>query len=259
MDIIVCIKRVPMTQEVDLEIDENKTDVEKDELAYIINDWDNYAVEEAVLLKENFGGTVTAITLGNEDDEEILRRAMAMGADKSIRIDPGDRTLDSFVTSKILSEVIKGLEYDLILTGVQADDDNCGMVGIMLAEHLGLAHSAVVTGVEAEGDEATLKIELEGGLDEVSKIKLPALLSIQTGINEPRYVSIIGIKKARKKELLVIGLEDLSLSEDDISPRTIIEEVYLPPETEGAEIIEGDASAVADEIIRILTEKGVSI
>lgn len=259
MDIIVCIKRVPMTQEVDLEIDEHKTDVEKDDLAYIINDWDNYAVEEAVLLKENLGGTVTAITIGDEDDEEILRRAMAMGADKSIRIDPGTRTLDGFVTSKILSEVIKGLEYDLVLTGVQADDDNCGMVGIMLAEHLGLAHSAVVTGVEAEGNEATIKIELEGGLDEVSKIKLPALLSIQTGINEPRYVSIIGIKKARKKELQVIELEDLSLSEDDISPRTIVEEVYLPPETEGAEIIEGDASKIADEIIRILTEKGVSI
>ncbi len=259
MEIIVCIKRVPMTQEVDLEIDEHKTDVEKDELAYIINDWDNYAVEEAILLKENFGGTVTAITIGDEDDEEILRRAMAMGADKSIRIDPGTHNLDGFVTSKILAKVIKGLEYDLVLTGVQADDDNCGMVGIMLAEHLGLAHSAVVTGIEAEGNEATIKIELEGGLDEVSKIKLPALLSIQTGINEPRYVSIIGIKKARKKELQVIELENLSLSEDDISPRTIIEEVYLPPETEGAEIIEGDASTVADEIIRILTEKGVSI
>ena len=259
MNIVVCIKRVPMTQEVDLEIDGDNKGVNKDSLAYVMNDWDNYAVEEAVLLKEEFGGDVTAITVGSEDDEEILRRAMAMGADRSIRIDPGDRVLDSYVVSRILAEVIKGIEYDLVLTGVQADDDNFGSVGIMLAEHLGLAHAAVVTGVQAEGNRATIRIELEGGIDEVSKIRFPALLSIQTGINEPRYVSVIGIKKAKKKELEVIGLEGLALSEEELSPRTIIEELYLPPETEGAVILEGDPSKVADEIVRILTERGVNI
>jgi electron transfer flavoprotein beta subunit len=102
-------------------------------------------------------------------------------------------------------------------------------------------------------------VELEGGMDGVSKIRFPALLSIQTGINEPRYVSIMGIRKAGKKELNVIRPEDLNLSEDDLTQRTTVEEVFLPPETEGAEIIEGDASTVADEIIRILTEKGVSV
>jgi electron transfer flavoprotein beta subunit len=259
MNIVVCIKRVPMTQEVDLEIDGDNKGVNKDLLAYVMNDWDNYAVEEAVLLKEEFGGDVTVITVGSEDDEEILRRAMAMGADRSIRIDPGDRVLDSYVVSRILAEVIKGIEYDLVLTGVQADDDNCGSVGIMLAEHLGLAHAAVVTGVQAEGNRATIRTELEGGIDEVSKIRFPALLSIQTGINEPRYVSVIGIKKAKKKELEVIGLEGLALSEEELSPRTAIEELYLPPETESAVILEGDPSKVADEIIRILTERGVNI
>jgi electron transfer flavoprotein beta subunit len=133
------------------------------------------------------------------------------------------------------------------------------MVGIMLAEHLGLSHAAVVTGVEPEGEEATIKVELEGGMDEVSKIRLPALLSIQTGINEPRYVSIMGIRKAGKKELKVLTVDDLNLTEDDLTPRTVVEEVFLPPETEGAEMIEGDASAVAEEIIRILTEKGVTV
>jgi electron transfer flavoprotein beta subunit len=132
------------------------------------------------------------------------------------------------------------------------------MIGIMLAEKLGLAHSAVVTGFEAEGSEATINVELEGGLDEVSKIKLPALLSIQTGINEPRYVSIMGIRKAGKKELNVVKVEDIGLSDEDLVRQTIIEEYFLPPETEGAEMIEGDPSAVAEAILRILKEKGVS-
>ena len=259
MNVIVCTKRVPFTQEVDLEIDERKKEVKKDALAYGINDWDNYAIEEAVLLQEKFGGTVTAITIGDEDDEEILRRALAMGADKALRIDPGKIELDGFVISSILSRVIKAMEYDLILTGVQADDDNCGMVGIMLAEQLGLAHASVVTGVEPEGNEANIRIELEGGLDEVSNISLPALLTIQTGINEPRYVSIMGIRKARKKELNVIKIEDLNLADDDLIQQTIIEEIFLPPETEGAEIIEGDASTIAEEIIRIMKEKGVNV
>jgi electron transfer flavoprotein beta subunit len=259
MNIVVCAKRVPFTQEVDLEIDKRKKDVEKDALAYVINDWDNYAIEEAVLLQEKFGGTVTAITIGNEDDEEILRRALAMGADKAIRIDPGELELDGFVISRILSEVIKGMEYDLILTGVQADDDNCGMVGIMLAEQRGLTHASVVTNVEPQGDEANIRVELEGGLDEVSRINLPALLTIQTGINEPRYVSIMGIRKARKKELNVVKVEDLNLTDDDLTQQTIIEEIFLPPETEGAEIIEGDASTIAEEIIRIMKEQGVNV
>ena len=259
MNIIVCVKRVPSTQEVDLVIDESKKDVEKDNLVYVINEWDNYAIEEAILLKEKLGGTVTAITIGVEDDEEVLRRCLAMGADKAIRIDPGDRDVDSFVISRILAAVIKGLEYDLVLTGVQADDDNNSMVGIMLAEHLGLAHAAVVNSLEPEGDTATIRTELEGGITEVSKIRLPALLSIQTGINEPRYVSIMGLRKARQKELNVLSVDELGLTEDDLSRWTTIEEVFLPPETEGAEIIAGDPSTVAEEILRIVKEKGVSV
>ena len=197
--------------------------------------------------------------MGSEDDEEILRRCLAMGADRAIRVDPGDLDLDGFVTSRILAEVIKGLEYDLVLGGVQADDDNQGVVGMMLAEHLDLAHAAVVTAVEPEGSEVTVRVELEGGIDEVSKIRLPALFSIQTGINEPRYVSIMGIRKAAKKELNVIRVEDLNLSDDDLSRRTIIEEIYLPPETEGAEILGGEPATVAEEILRIIKEKGVSV
>jgi len=259
MEIAVCVKRVPLTQEVDLEIDQQKKDVRKDMLTYAINEWDNYAIEEAIRIKEKFGGTVTALTIGGEDDEEVLRRCLAMGADKAIRIDPGARDLDAYVISKILAQPIRGLKCDLVLTGVQTDDDNSGAVGIMLAEHLGLAHAAVVNGIEPEDGKARIKVELEGGMDEVAEITLPASLSIQTGINEPRYVSIMGIRKAAKKELKVVNLDDLGLSEDDLLLRTMVEDVFLPPETEGAEMIEGDPSSVADEIIRIIKEKGVNI
>jgi electron transfer flavoprotein beta subunit len=151
------------------------------------------------------------------------------------------------------------LTYDLVLTGVQADDLNDGAVPSMLAENLGLTHATVVNSLEpGEGGEATVRVELEGGMDEISKIRLPALLSIQTGINEPRYVSIMGIRKAAKKELSVMELEALGLSEEDLTPLTTVEEIYLPPETEGAEIIEGDPGTVAEAILRILKEKGVS-
>jgi electron transfer flavoprotein beta subunit len=174
-------------------------------------------------------------------------------------VDPGDASLDSAVKSRILAEIVKGLEYDLVLTGVQSDDSNSGMVGILLAEYLNAPHAAVVTGVEPQDGEATLRVELEGGMDEVSKIKLPAVLSIQTGINEPRYVSIMGIRKAAKKELKVVELGELGLSGEDLTPMTTVEEYYFPPETEGAEIIEGDAATVAEAILRIVKEKGVSI
>jgi len=259
MNIIVCVKRVPVTQEVDLEIDKEGKGIKKDMLSYFINEWDNYAIEEAVLLKEKFDGVVTVLTVGGEDDEEILRRCLAMGADKAVRIDPGEIDLDAFVISRILKELIKDQEYELILTGVQADDNNEGMVGIMLAEQLGIAHSAVVTGIETEGDEALIKMEMEGGIDEMAKIRLPALLSIQTGINEPRYVSIMGIRKAAKKELNVISLDELNIPEDDLARRTVVEEVFLPPETEGAEMIEGDPATIAETILKIMKEKGVNV
>jgi electron transfer flavoprotein beta subunit len=257
MDIVVCVKRVPLTQEVDLEISPQGNDIRKDMLAYVINEWDNYAIEEAIRIKEKLQGDVTAVTIGKEDDEEVLRRCLAMGADKAIRIDPGDLALDCFVIAKVLTAVIKSVPFDLVLTGVQADDVNEGAVGVMLAENLGLPHAAVVRGLEPQGNEATVRVELEGGTDEVSKVKLPALLSIQSGINEPRYVSIMGIRKAAKKELNVMKASDLGLSAEDLTRRITVEEIYSPPETAGAQFIEGDPAAVAEEIVRIIKEKGV--
>jgi len=259
LNIVACIKRVPMTQEVDLEVDGSLKDIKKKALAFVINDWDNYAIEEAVLLKEKFGGSVTAVTVGCEDDEEVLRRALAMGADSALRIDAEGRMLDAFVTARLLAEAIKGLEYDLVLTGVQASDYNSGAVGVMLAEQLGISHAAVVTSVEPEGGQATIRVELEGGLNEISRIGLPAVFTVQTGINEPRYVSILGIRKAAKKELKVINIQQLGIEEEALSPRIMVEEAFLPPETGGAEFLSGDPSVAAEEILRILRGKGVAI
>ncbi len=258
MDIVVCVKRVPLTEEVDLAVDEHKKGIKKDQLSFVLNDWDNYAIEEAILLKEKHGGTVTAITVGSEEDEEVLRRCLAMGADRAIRIEAGDVSrFDSFGISKILSRVVKDLPFDLVFTGVLADDDYCGMVGMMMAEELGINHANMVTAIEIENGKARTTSELEGGLGEVSSIALPALLAIQTGINEPRYVSILGIRKAAKKELKVMDLSELGISDEELSPRTIIEEVYLPPETEGAQILTGDPDKIASDFVEILTKKGV--
>ena len=258
MDIVVCVKRVPLTEEVDLVIDEQKKGIKKDQLAFVLNDWDNYAIEEAILLKEKHGGTVTAITVGNEDDEEVLRRSLAMGADRAVRIEVGDTSrFDSFGISKMLSRVVKDLPFDLVFTGVLADDDYCGMVGMMMAEQLGINHANMVTAIEIEDGKARTTSELEGGLGEVSLIELPALLAIQTGINEPRYVSILGIRKAAKKELKVMDLSDLGIPDEELSPWAIIDEVYLPPETEGAQILAGDPDKVASDFVEILTKKGV--
>jgi len=259
MDIVVCVKNVPFTQEVDLVLDASKQDIRKDNLVYAINEWDNYAVEEAIRIKEQLGGNVTAVTLGKEADEEVLRRCLAMGADEAVRIEPGNIQPDVSMAAAILAAVVKTLPHDLVFAGVQSDDFNNGIVGALIAERLGLAHASVVNSVKPADGKARITIELEGGQDEMSEVSLPALLAIQTGINEPRYVSIMGIRKAAKKEIKVIQAEGLGLPPADLQPSLIMEEMYLPPETEGAEIIQGDAASVADQIIRIIREKGVSL
>ena len=259
MNIIVCVKNVPFTQEVDLVLDASKKDIRKDNLVYVINEWDNYAIEEAIRIKEQSGGHVTAVTLGNEADEEVLRRCLAMGADEAIRIEPGSLKPDAFMAAGILAAVIRTLPHDLVLTGVQSDDFNNGITGGLMAERLGLAHVAVVNSIKPSDGKVQITIELEGGQDEASLVDLPALFAIQTGINEPRYVSIMGIRKAAKKEIRVIQAEALGLPAADLQPGLIMEEIFMPPETEGAEMLQGDAGSLADHFVRIIREKGVSL
>jgi electron transfer flavoprotein beta subunit len=257
MNVVVCVKRVPLTQDVDLRIDAGGKAVDNSKLSYIINEWDSYAAEEAVCIKEKTGGTVTVVTIGAKEDEDVLRKVLAMGADRAVRVDPGKQELDGAVVGKILSEIVKQNDFDLVLTGVQSDDYNLGVVGSMMAEHLSVAHAAVVNRLTVKDDKKVeISVELEGGIDEVSKFNLPAVLTIQSGINVPRYVSIMAVRKAAKKEMKVIDLSALSLSTDDLTPHTAIEEMYFPPDTGGAEMIEGGPAEIADVLIKIMKEKG---
>lgn len=261
MDIIVCVKRVPETAEADIVVDKTGKDIDKGGLVFDINEWDNYAVEEAILLKEKHGGSVTLISMGPEEANETLRRALAMGADEAIRLtDPAFVRSDGYAIARVLSQAIKPLAYDLILTGVQAEDDGYGQVGPTLAKILGIRHAAVVNMIEGiEGGRARVHRELEGGLEEVLDLELPAVLTIQSGINEPRYVSIMGIRKVAKKEIKVLGIGELAMKPDETGEagsRTVIERVFLPPVGEGAQMLKGTMDEIGERVVSILKEKG---
>ncbi len=260
MNIIVCVKRVPDTAEADITIDKSGKDIDKSGLAFDLNEWDSYAIEEAILLKEKYGGTVTVLTVGGEDFNETLRKCLAMGADEAIRLsDPAFSESDGFATAKILSEAIRKIPYDLILTGTQAEDDGYGQVGGVIAQLLGIPHVSIVTRIEVQEKNLKVHRELEGGLEEVLEVVPPALLTIQTGINEPRYVSIMGIRKVAKKEIKTLGTAELNLRPEEVglSGSDIkLERVFLPPTGEGAEILEGKPEEISIKVFNILKDKG---
>ena len=261
MDIIVCVKHVPETAEAEITIDSSGKRIQTEDLVFDINEWDDYALEEAVLLKEKLGGSVTAITVGTEETDSTLRKCLARGADKAMRLtDKAFEGSDGYATAKILQSVIKDLPYDLILTGALAGDDGYGQVGATLAELLGIPHATMVKKIEPTEEHARVNRELEGGLEETVEVKLPALLTIQTGINEPRYVSIMGIRKARSKEIKVLNLKELGLKEDEVGEAgswMTVERMFVPPVEKEAEILEGPLDEVTSKITDILRAKGL--
>ncbi|MCD6242712.1 electron transfer flavoprotein subunit beta/FixA family protein [Candidatus Bathyarchaeota archaeon] len=261
MDIIVCVKHVPETAEADVRIDSTGKSIEKTGLVFDINEWDDYAVEEAVRIKEKLGGTVTVITVGSEDADSTLRKCLARGADKAIRVtDPKLEGSDGYAIAKVLSKVIKDLPHDLILTGAQAGDDGYAVVGPALAQLLGIPHATLVKKIEFKNGTAVVNRELEGGLEEIVEVKLPAVLTIQTGINEPRYVSIMGIRKAMKKEIKVLSLADIGLSENEVGEAGSwirIEKMYIPPVEKQAEFVKGSPEEVAAKIAELLKARGL--
>ncbi len=261
MEIVVCVKHVPETADAELKIDSTGKTLEKTGLVYDINEWDDYALEEAVRMKEKHGGTVTAITIGSEDSDSTLRKCLARGADKAIRLtDPDFEGSDGYAIAKILHSVIKGLHYDLILTGMQAGDDGSAMVGPIIAEMLQIPHATMVKKIELGAGSAKVNRELEGGLEEQVEVKLPALFSVQTGINEPRYVSIMGIRKAMQKEIKVMGLADTGLTKNDVGVAGSwikIEKLYVPPVEKQAEFLKGTVEEIAAKIAEILKSRGL--
>lgn len=261
MDIIVCVKHVPETAEAELKIDATGKNIEKTGLVYDINEWDDYALEEAVRIKEKQGGTVTAITIGTEDSDSTLRKCLARGADTATRLtDSKFQNSDAYATAKILHATIKNLHYDLILCGLQAGDDGSAAVSQILAQLLGIPHATMVKKLELATNTAKVNRELEGGLEEILEIRLPALFAVSTGINEPRYVSIMGIRKAMQKEIKVMGLADTGLTEADVGEAGSwlkTEKLYVPPVEKQAQFLKGTPDEIATKIAEIIKSKGL--
>lgn len=260
MEILVCVKRVPDTAENEIVVNSSGSDIERADLVYSVNEWDNYAVEEAIQIRDRVGGSVTVVTVGDEESEEVLRREMAMGADKGILIsDDAFAGSDGKGIAAILKAEVEKSKYDLILTGAQADD-GAAQVGGMLAAMLDLPFASLVNKIEIVND-TTIQVgrEVEGGNQEINEISLPCVLSIQTGINEPRYVGIRGIRKVASVEIPVHKAGDLGIDAGKVGKagaKVKKVDYFIPPAGKGAEILEGSSEEIADKLIELLKAKG---
>jgi electron transfer flavoprotein beta subunit len=260
MEILVCAKRVPDTSENELSLNSAGNDLERDDLVYSINEWDNYAVEEAIRIVEETGGTVTVVTIGGEDDEEILRREMAMGAKHAALIsDEKFSSVDGKGIATILKAFVARGKYDLILTGVQADD-GAAQVGGMLAALLDHPFASLVDAIEVlPGNKLKISREVEGGNKEISEIDLPCVLSIQTGINEPRYVGMRGIRQVASVEIPTLTASDLGIDANSISNGGVKvrrEDYFVPVAGRGAEMLHGNQEDIVDQLVGLLKAKG---
>ncbi|ABB32492.1 electron transfer flavoprotein, beta subunit [Geobacter metallireducens GS-15] len=257
MEILVCVTRVPDTAENEIEVNADGSDIERDSLVYSVNEWDNYAVEEAIRIKESSGGSVTVVTVGDGESEEVLRREMAMGADRGILLqDESFAGTDGRGLATILKAEIEKGKYDLILAGAQADA-GAGEVGGMLAALLDFPYASLVNSIEIV-DDKTLKVgrEVDGGNIEMNRISLPCVLSIQTGINEPRYVGIRGIRQVASVQIPVHGAGELGLSTAAVEPRVRREDYFVPELGAGAEMLDGSNEEIIDKLVEMLKAKG---
>jgi electron transfer flavoprotein beta subunit len=260
MKVLVTVKEVAEADD-DFEIE--GTDIAESDLEYDLNEWDDYAVEAAVQLAEaGIADEVVTVSVGPERADETIRMALAKGADRAVRV-WDDALAGGFpdVASKadLFEAVVDEEEPDLVLGGVQAADTGFGATGVALAERIGFEHAAVVNDLEVDADAGVAHVhrELEGGVEELTDVDLPAVLTVQTGINEPRYASLRGIRQAQRKEIATKDLSDLGLTADDVESALTITSMYEPESESDAEIIEGDAGESADRLAEVLREKGV--
>jgi electron transfer flavoprotein beta subunit len=261
MEIFVCVTRVPDVSEVEIELDRSGRSVVEDDFDFGINEWDNFALECAIRLKEARGGRVTAISVGDEDAEEVLRRGLAMGADAALRLwDPSFASSDSWGIATILHRALARGRCDLVLSGAISADGGHGQVGGFLAGMLDYPFVALATALEIEDRVATVRHEVAGGREQVVDLELPAVISVQTGICEPRYVSIRGIRKVSGAEIPVLGAADLGLDGGPVgegAARVRLEGLSMPERGAGAEILEGDAESQVAELVARLADRGV--
>ena len=260
MEILVCVRRVPDTAENEIQLNSAGKDIERDDLVYSINEWDNYAVEEALQIVARVGGNVTVVTVGGEDDEEVLRREMAMGANHGVLLtDAAFEGSDGRGIAAILAAFVKKGKYDLALTGVQAEDGGA-QVGGMLAALLDYPFASLVNAIEIlDGGKLKICREIEGGNKEMNEIDLPCVLSIQTGINEPRYVGMRGIRQVASVPIPTYGASDLGLNVDTVgatAAKVKREDYFVPPLGKGAEMLRGNREDNIDKLIEMLRAKG---
>jgi electron transfer flavoprotein beta subunit len=261
MKVLVTVKEVA---EVDDEFEISGLDIAESSLEYDLNEWDDYAVEEAVQTSEsNDDVEVVTVTIGPERAEETVRMALAKGADRAVRVwdDALEdaQFLDVDTKAELIAAVAEEEEPDLVLSGVQAGDDANGATGVAVAEELGFEWAAVVNDLDLDTDAgiASVRRELEGGIEELTDVELPAVLTIQTGINEPRYASLRGIRQAQRKPLEVNSLDDLGLDAGVVDSPVERTSMYEPESESDATVWEGDPEETAGELAAFLRDKGV--
>ena len=260
MEILVCVKRVPDMSENEIALNDTGSDIERDELVYSVNEPDNYAVEEALQIVSRVGGKVTVATVGGEDDEEVLRREMAMGANNGVLIsDEAFGGSDGRGVAAILKALVQKGNYDLILTGVQ-DESGGAQVGGMLAAMLDYPFASLVNSIEiVDGDKLRIGREIAGGNKEINEIDLPCVLSIQTGINEPRYVGMRGIRAVASVPIPTygaaeLGLDPLAVGEAAAKVKRV--DYFVPALGKGAEMLEGSRDENIEKLLRMVAAKG---
>jgi electron transfer flavoprotein beta subunit len=248
MKIAVCIKQVP-TREWHPRLNDAGTWIRDQDASFEMNEPDAYALEEALRLKEKHGGEVVVCSGGPTRVAQVIREALARGADRAIHVeDEGLASADAFVTSDALAGAMKDETFDLILTGLQSDDQGLAQVGVILAEKLGLPHATIIMEVQAEGRRLRVKRELEGGWFQWVEMPLPAVITIQSGINQLRYATLKGIMAAKKKDIRKAAAPAAP------APRQKIVSLYIPEKAKKTQIIGGSAAEAAKELVRRLRE-----
>jgi len=252
MKIIVCIKQVP-AKDSPLRLNENSTWVRESDLSYEINEPDAFALEEALRLKEKHGGEVVACCVGAARAQQVIREALAKGADRAIHIeeDAGSR-LESYGAARLMAEALRAENADLVCTGLQSDDLGFGQTGVILAELLGLPHATIIMEVQVLDGRLKVKRELEGGWFQWVEMPLPALLTIQSGINKLRYATLRGIKMAKTKEVRRVTAADLGLKMDELTGNQKLHRIYVPVKTKKTEFIDGAAKEAAAALVEKL-------
>src|SRR3990172_992818 len=253
--IIVCLKQVPVKDSM-LKIKDNGSWVHEEELNYEINESDHYALEAALRLKEQHGGEVVILSMGPERVKEAIKQGLAKGAERALHINNESfTTFDPFINARILASAIKPEQPDLIFTGLQTDDYGTAQTGVILAEYLGLPHASIVMEIQKQDGSVKVKRELESGWFQWVELPMPALLTIQSGINQIRYATIKGIMMAKKKEIKQLTLSDLGLSASDVDAASSpmkFQKIYVPKKTKQTQLFEGDAKQVASQLVNKL-------